>query len=207
MANTVDYALTTLSRVKDRQNITISDHDDTIKRMINTATDLIERYCNRRFKEQTLTNEVYTIKANRNNQLVLKQAPVSSIIDVEERIGNPDNPNWTSMLTSNYILDEDGKSGILNLLGGVVTGKSILRVSYTAGYKIDFDNAGDPSLHELPHEITDESETIEITLFKRKDGDHTRRENTGGGSSSDYKGLLQEIDRNILDSYVRQRIV
>jgi uncharacterized phiE125 gp8 family phage protein len=203
---TVDYALTTLSRVKDRLQVDNNNHDAFLEQLINTATSLIERYCSRRFQETTYTNQVYTIDGNRNNQLVLKQAPVKSITSIERRLGSPDNPNWDAMLTNNYILEEDGDAGIVNLLGGVTIARSALRVTYTAGFKFDFPNSGDSDKHELPHDITDACERIVGRLFKNRDNDHMSQENIEG-SSATFKTTLQDIDKEILDKYVRLRTV
>lgn len=84
------YALTTLQRVKDRLDITITDNDPVLTRMINAATDFIERECGKtgmesypndgHFVQKTYTNEVYTARGKHQQMLVLRNSPVTYLI-------------------------------------------------------------------------------------------------------------------------------
>lgn len=84
------YALTTLSRVKDRLDITIPDHDLKLTRIINSATDLIERECGKsgperfpndgHFVQKTYKNEVYSVRGTKQIYLPLRNAPVTYLI-------------------------------------------------------------------------------------------------------------------------------
>jgi hypothetical protein len=84
------YALTTLQRVKDRLEIKINDSDPVLTRMINSATDFIERECGKtgleafpndgHFVQKTYKNEVYTAKGRKQERLVLRNAPVTYLL-------------------------------------------------------------------------------------------------------------------------------
>ena len=84
------YALTTLQRVKDREQITNNDNDPVFIRIINAVTDFIERQCGKsgmerfpndgHFVQKTYTNEVYTVFGAKQQKLVLRNAPVSYLI-------------------------------------------------------------------------------------------------------------------------------
>jgi hypothetical protein len=84
------YALTTLQRVKDRLEITPNDFDPILTRMINAATDFIERECGKsglerypndgHFVQKTYTNEVYSIHGTKQIYLPLRNAPVTYLI-------------------------------------------------------------------------------------------------------------------------------
>ena len=84
------YALTTLARVKDRLQITLDDSDAVLSRMINSATDYIERECGKsglerfpndgHFVQKTYTNEVYSVNGKRQEKLIIRNAPVSYLI-------------------------------------------------------------------------------------------------------------------------------
>lgn len=86
----VPYALTTLQRVKDRLQINTTAQDTVLTRMINSATDFIERECGKsgmtaypndgHFVQKTYTNEVYTAKGPRQQRLVLRNSPVTYLI-------------------------------------------------------------------------------------------------------------------------------
>jgi hypothetical protein len=84
------YALTTLQRVKDRLEITIDDSDPVLTRMINAASDFIERECGKtgleaypndgHFVQKTYTNEVYSASGKKQIHLVLRNTPVTYLI-------------------------------------------------------------------------------------------------------------------------------
>jgi Phage gp6-like head-tail connector protein len=84
------YALTTLQRVKDRLEITINDFDPILTRIINGATDFIERECGKsglerypndgHFVQKKYTNEVYSVRGTKQERLVLRNAPVTYLI-------------------------------------------------------------------------------------------------------------------------------
>lgn len=84
------YALTTLARVKNRLAISGSGSDTVLTRMINSATDFIERECGKsglerypndgHFIQKTYTNEVYSVRGKRQEKLVLRNAPVTYLI-------------------------------------------------------------------------------------------------------------------------------
>jgi hypothetical protein len=84
------YALTTLSRVKDRLDIIIPDNDAVLTRIINGATDFIERECGKtgletypndgHFVQKTYTTEVYSASGKKQIHLVLRNTPVSYLI-------------------------------------------------------------------------------------------------------------------------------
>ena len=84
------YALTQLQRVKDRLDITLDDKDAVLTRMINAATDYIERECGKtglemypndgHFMQKKYLNEVYTAQGRKQERLVLRNAPVTYLI-------------------------------------------------------------------------------------------------------------------------------
>jgi hypothetical protein len=84
------YALTTLQRVKDRLDIKVNDFDPILTRMINAATDFIERECGKsglerypndgHFVQKTYLNEVYSVRGTRQERLILRNAPVTYLI-------------------------------------------------------------------------------------------------------------------------------
>jgi hypothetical protein len=81
------YALTTLSRVKDRLGLSDSSFDPSLTRYINAVTDGIERVCGKsglerspndgHFVQKKYTNEVYSVRGKRQERLVLRNAPVT----------------------------------------------------------------------------------------------------------------------------------
>lgn len=200
----VPYALTTKTRVKDRLAITVADHDTLLDRLISAATDFIEAETGRRFKETTYsgaTAEVHSLPGNFQDYLLLKNAPVSSITLIEYRAGTPATPGWTELTTDEYLLLEDGKSGIVRLYTRFPAGTNILRVSYTAGYKIDFANAG-TATHTLPFDLSDLAERLVVRWFKRRELAGKASEAIGG-STITWKDLLDAEDIATINRYRR----
>jgi hypothetical protein len=81
------FALTTLSRVKDRLGISDESFDPLLTRLISGVTDSIERTCGKsglekspndgHFVQKTYTNEVYSVRGTKQQRLVLRNAPVA----------------------------------------------------------------------------------------------------------------------------------
>jgi hypothetical protein len=84
------YALTTLDRVKARLQISNTQSDAVLTRVINAATDLIERACGKsgmerfpndgHFVQKKYVNEVYSVRGTKQEYLILRNAPVAYLI-------------------------------------------------------------------------------------------------------------------------------
>ena len=193
------YALTTVARVKTRLTITVNNHDTPLLYLINSVTDFIEGECNRRFKETTYTNEVYSPQGGRF--IVLKQSPASSVTSVQYRVGLKSNPTWTDFNADDWELMEDGQSGMIETCG-LLHGTNLFRVTYVAGYKINFTNYGDNNTHTLPADITDLCERLVVRWFKRRESGGKQSEGLQGGSIN-WKDELDSEDKTTLARYKR----
>lgn len=203
----VPYALTTKERVKDKLAITSANFDLVFNRLINSATDYIERECNRRFLETTYVNEVHSLYGEKQRHIYLKQAPVSALTSFQFAAGIPNNKMWTDFLPSQYELVEDGASGIIRvygyLLGGYFyTSTNLIRATYTAGYKISFADAGDTTKHNLPADLTELAERLVIRYFKRREVAGKERE-FGDGGNVIWRKELEDDEIAILNHYRR----
>ena len=193
------YALTTVARIKSRLAITVSAHDTILLFLINAATDYLEGECNRRFKETSYSNEVYSQK--NGSELVLRQTPVSEVTSVQYRAGLKSNPSWTEFIVDDWELEEDGQSGII-AIRGILEGTNLLRVSYKAGYKIDFTKYGDPASHNLPADLTDCCERLTVKLFKRRESEGKEREGLNSAMTI-WKDLISPEDTETINRYRR----
>lgn len=202
MAEIQPYALTSLARLKDRLTITDTAKDAALERIINGATGYIERYCNRRFKRATYTNEVHSVNARGQDCVALEQIPVISISAAEYRAGTPSTPNWTSFIADQYEIRGNGKSGLVQIYGGVPYGTNSTRFTYIAGYLIDFTAITDTTKHTLPDELSDICERIATKLWKRREAEGKSQESFES-SSVTWETLLTADDKEILDQYKR----
>lgn len=196
------YALTTVQRVKDRLGITVAGHDTLLQRLINGATDFIESETNRRFKETTYTNEVYSLHGAKQDMVFLRQIPVTALTSAQYRAGTVSTPQWTDFITDDYELLEGGESGIIKFYGGVVRGINVVRFTYTAGYKINFSNAGDNSTHTLPADLTELCERMAIRWFKRRESEGKLSE-AFEGATTQWANELTGEDKEIINKYRR----
>ena len=207
------YGLTTLQRVKDRLDIVIPDHDAKLTRIINSATDMIERECGKsglekapndgHFMTKTYTNEVYSVRGTKQIYLVLRNAPVSALTSFQWRAGTPSNPNWTDFITDQFELVEDGTTGIVRVYGVMPRIYSnMLRATYTAGYLIDWPNAGNGSTHTLPADLTNTCENVVERIFKRRGLAGKTSESIQGATTS-FRNTLDDMDLQTIARYQR----
>lgn len=201
MAETLkNNALTSLTRVKGRLNIDSQSHDDVLRRMINAASDMIQQYLDRNLLRQTYTQEVYSIYEG-GNKLYLRQYPVTAVSSLEYRAGTPSTPAWTAYLTDDYFLEEGGRNGVIYIYGATPKGPNSLRVTYTAGYLIDFTNIGTAS-HTLPEDISEVCDQIVTKWYRRRESEGKDTESFNNSSVTWSKGMSTE-QKGILDHYRR----
>lgn len=195
------YALTTVDRVRQTRLGIDSDGFDTLFiNLINGVTDFIEGECGRRFKLTTYTNEPYTIHTYGQLFLVLKQAPITEITSFQFRIGMNTSAQWIDFDRNVWDLLEDGTSGVIEVLLGSLP--KYMRITYSAGYKIDWDNSYDESLHTLPSDLTDLAERLVVKFYKRREAEGKLSDAFERAQISWRDGLTDE-DKRIIDRYCR----
>lgn len=147
----IDYALTALARVKFFLGISGTDYDTLLEQLINAVTDWMESQCGgRRFKETEYTQDLYD--GNRQTHLILRNWPVASVSSAQYKGGSLSNPTWTDFTANDWDLLRKDR-GMIYFPGGVPKGIENIRITYTAGYKIDFNNEQDPAKHTLPFDL------------------------------------------------------
>ncbi len=134
MASLVAYALCTKEDVKETLGIASSDTswDNFIIRKINQATEIIEGWCGRRFKQTTYTDEYYD--ATHDQQLVLRNYPVTTLASLSARDTTLNEGSFDTIDSENYFLD--GNAGILDAVSNFWGGYDQWKVTYTAGYSV-----------------------------------------------------------------------
>jgi hypothetical protein len=202
----LNYALTTKDRIKDRLGVK-SDNtgfDVLFTRLCNAVSDYIENACSIRFLETTYTDQVYSVR-NGQSFLYLRNFPVSSVSTISYRIGLPGNPTWVSFLDNEYELLEDGRQGMIKFYI-YINGINSVKVSYVAGYKIDWANVGDLTKHTLPADLTDLAERLVVRWFKRREHEGKDSESFDRGNTNWSKELTAE-DKDTIASFKRMVFV
>lgn len=131
--------MTTLARAKAFMEIGGGADDELITSLINSVTDFVERYCDRRFDETVYTNELYD--GNGSDKLLLKQYPISTsaAFTLQRRTSTDNSSGWETINSTEYFIKY--VQGIVQWASGAFENiPQFYRITYTAGYA--FDNAG-----------------------------------------------------------------
>lgn len=210
------YALTSVARLKEFMGITTNTHDTILERIIDSMTEYVEQYCDRRFRLTSYNNEEYN--GSGSSQLLLRNYPINTFTTLEKRDTVKNENNWTAFETEDFFVDTD--IGIITLVSSLSTqwprstdptsavfSKFPLhyRVTYVAGY--DFNNiAGAPTLETAG--IGD----LEYAMWKicaeafnqRKGSDNVISEKIGEYSVTFRKELVEDEEvGQILANYRR----
>jgi hypothetical protein len=193
------YVLTTRQRVKDYASISNTNSDTAIDELINGASDFVRGYCGGRdFLSQDYV-ETYDTRRN-HRKLFLKQYPATAVSDVSYRSGTPTNPIWVTYNADSYLkyLPE----GYLYFYGFLPEIHQGIRISYTAGYLIDFTNEFDTTKHTLPFDLTMATTMIVALTLKSRNAQGVKMEMTEGQKIEYADGFaLDKTTKNILSKY------
>lgn len=169
--------LTTATKVKTYLGISGSTHDTLIDSLVTSASALVERYCNRNFTEGTYTQYFDTIAGD--SKVFLKNYPVSSLTSVQYRAGTWGAVTWEDLNANDYLLNENGK---VDFAFPFVEAPKYFKIVYVGGYKIDFNNESNSSLHTLPFDLTQIVTEIVAQQFNLRASAGIQSETTEGQS-------------------------
>jgi len=193
-----DYSLTTVARFKTYADISGSTDDTLIENLINQVTEFIENYIGRRLKLTTYTNEEYD--GSGTFKLILKNYPVGTFTNLQERSTRQNSADWNIIESDNYFVDTT--NGIITLIPYEFTeGTKLYRVNYTAGY--DFDNSttflGDTEAGDLEWVAW----RLLSTVFNKNSQDPNISSVRLGDASVSYRSTTMEDGniKSVLDKY------
>lgn len=132
---------------------------------------------------------------------------VSGLISFEWRAGTPTFPSWTSFILDQYELVNDGKAGIVRIYGVMPRLYSnSVRLTYYAGYLVDWANAGNYTTHTLPSDISSTVENLVVRRFKRRFQAGKSSEALEGATTS-WRADLDIDDKAVLSHYKRMPVI
>lgn len=199
MATLLIYALCTLSDVKETLGISSSDtsQDNLIIRKINQATEMIERYCDRRFALTTYTNEEYD--STRTNQIVLRNRPVTVFTSLSTRDSSQNEDDWQDVETTLYFVDNN--SGVLDLNYTFGGSWNRAKATYSAGYSVIPSDLSEACV-TLAAFLTQNPTTIAQVKTKEEGSRRIEYYSANGSSSGGSSSVFDMIGiKEILDSY------
>lgn len=217
----LSYALTTVARQKQFQGISNASYDTILDRLVDSATDWIEGYCDRRFKETTYTNEEYD--GTGSAYLQLRNFPVdsASTFTLQNRDSMTNENNWSTIDTELYFVNY--KSGIVKLVAAeafLFSGNTDFfiraplhyRVTYTAGYDYDLTTTFLSSTGIDPNNTTKAYSDLEYACWKLVTAAYNQRRSSGNvlsESIGDYsitftkEAMMDDEVKEILQRYRR----
>jgi hypothetical protein len=127
------YAFVSLDLAKSFLKIpdAVTADDDLIKLWINTATDDLERECDRQLSSRAVTGELHHGRGQ--NALLLRQWPITAISELRIDAKSEFTDASTLIPTTDYQVGDDGNS-IIYKNAVFPRGYNNLRVTYTAGF-------------------------------------------------------------------------
>jgi len=152
----IDNALTTLARAKSYLDISGSTKDLILTMLILAASKYIEEtHCQRRFKHQAYTSEVYN--GNGSPRLFLKNKPIvtGSTLTLQHRTTEKNEASWETVDAEDYFIDNAGAKLEMNS-GRFEEGIQNYRVTYTAGFYLPSETEyqdGTDDDKDLPYDL------------------------------------------------------
>lgn len=199
----------TLDDVKDHLKIKLDEtkYDNKIKRLINMATDLCEKYIDGPIKTRAFVEDR---DGDSSDTMVPDYYPMREVTSIKIDYNRHFGPE-TEILSSNYLVRgmqdvEIGFKGTdvvirddnnTSIVGRIFTGSVVgaIRLSYTAGWGIDMNDIP----YDLQHAILLAIEYYYL-LGENRELNVTSKSNMGGQSYNRETGLPKEA-RELLDSY------
>jgi len=201
----VAYAITTTAKVKALLNLTSTDaaRDAVIDTMVSAVTDFIEGYCGgRRFMA---TDYVEVKDTTASKMIFMTQRPVRTLTSVELRSGTPSSPTWTTYSADAYL--KYLAAGYIRFFGTMWPFPQAFRMTYNAGYLIDFAHETDPALHTLPFDLTQVATEIVARKFNTRFSAGIKSESTEGQSITYASSTdLADDHKTVLGRYLQTRI-
>jgi hypothetical protein len=176
----INYALTDKSRIKTRLGIdlTVTSFDEVIDSIIAATTTRMEQMAGRRFLATTYTEELYDgsdAYGDAQSIIIVNNAPVLTLTKFEYKTGSNSSPTWVEFSEDDYDINE--RNGIIFMK--LPRGRMNLRLSYQAGYLINFSDTTtfySTTQHTLPYDLTEVCEEVVVRIFKRRDSDGKQSE-------------------------------
>ncbi len=197
--STLANALTTKEKVKSYIGISDSASDTVIDMLIDQATAFIEGYCGgRKFKSQNYIDYVDTRGTDR---LFFEQYPVTALTEVAYRGGTITSPTWTVYDANNYMLY--AKAGYVKFFFNLPNSSQGIKLTYTAGYLIDFTKETDVLFHTLPNDLVMACTELVGYKYNKRQSQGISSQSTEGQSVT-FKDLADDMPvsvKQVLGAY------
>ncbi len=128
---------------------------------------------------------------------------IVGLMSLQWRAGTPSVPSWMSFIVDQYELINDGRAGVIRIYGVFPRlYDNMIRATYSAGYPVNWANAGDNTTHLLPAQISDMVENLVVRRFKRRQLAGKGSEGLEASTTS-WRDDIDSEDRAVIDQYRR----
>jgi hypothetical protein len=183
--------LTTKEKVKTYLSLSGTTNDALLDELIKNITSQIEIFCNRNFTEASYT-EYFDTECG-EDEVFLRNLPASTLTSVQYRGGTWGAITWFDFNINDYLLNSE--TGALEFASSLPDADKYLKVVYTGGYKIDFNNETSVTLHTLPFDLTQIATEMVAQLFTQRKSAGILSESTEGQSIT-YKDNQGDLTKN-----------
>jgi hypothetical protein len=178
-----------LDDLKAVMEITDTESDTLLDRLIKVAQTVIENYCKRTFTEGQFTEEC---KGSGTQYLNLKHYPISTLTKVYENVNFIADPIWNDITADTFLETESGQ---VYLHRGFYDKERHYKVQYKAGYKND----------KIPEDIKQACIDIITYLYQNRKSQGLKSEQLGeyNYTKADLTGnIIRDLGLNVfLDPY------
>ncbi len=173
----VTYALIDYQTLKDYLGITDNSQQDFLIGLINRSTAMIEKYCQRRFKLTTYTEEEYD--GTGTCYLNLKNYPIVSITSSQKNFGSVGDTDWDDLESQFFKALND--TGQIYYSAGFARRVRAYRFTYSAGYS------------EIPDDLQEACLQLCSYIYNAGKSKGLRSENLGEYSYTKETGIKNLI--------------
>ncbi len=211
------HALTKFETVRDELGLSGTGDQTVIERLINAASEAIERFCQRHFERDTAIVE--DLKGFGDERLVIRQPPLNTITSIETR----DYVTGTlAAIDSTEFEVEDSEGGLIFRRAGWAhvarrrpdiaqdklpgSEERYIRVTYDGGF--DLPKTGSPPAGgtALPADLEQAAIDMAVALFRRRGQDAgvvSERLLSGAQTFADERRALLPAVQQLLEPHVR----
>ncbi len=126
---------------------------------------------------------------------------INGLVAFDWRAGTPSAPSWIAFIPDQFELVQDGKAGIIRIYGTLPRlYDNMARVTYWAGFPINWQYAGDNTKHQLPADASDTVENLVVRRFKRRQLAGKTSEALEGATTA-WNKEIDEDDKAVIGSY------
>lgn len=151
-----------------------------------------------------ISGSTVTVAAAATSTASAANFTVNGLILLQWRAGTPaTGPAWTSFIPDQYEVVNNGAAGVIRIYGVIPRlYNNMIRISYSAGYPVNWANAGDDLTHKLPADISDTIENLVVRVFKRRMFAGKVSEALEGATSS-WSREIDVMDKDVIGHYRR----